>query len=185
MLPLWTQQPRTFWKLGKVIPIVRGWGVDQPAMRFLQARLDSGGWVNIFPGGKVTQEDGVGPLRWGVGRLVWNSPTCPVILPVIHLGMNTILPNPRSEGEKQSYVMRPGNLVTVNVGPPLHLSSLLRDLRLAGTDPVEARREITGRVQAVMGALYEETKELHRQNIIQWLTTCWHDCLDLTVSILT
>lgn len=174
----------TFWKLGKVIPIVRGWGVDQPAMKFLQDRLDRGGWVNIFPEGKVTQDCGVGPLRWGVGRLVWNSLTCPVILPVIHLGMNSILPNPRSEGEKQSYVMRPGNLVTVNIGPPLHLATLLRELREAGTDAVDARREITGRVQTVMGDLYEETKELHRQNMIQWLTR-WHDHLDLTPSILT
>ena len=174
----------TFWKLGKVIPIVRGWGVDQPAMRFLQDRLDSGGWVNIFPEGKVTLGDGVGPLRWGVGRLVWNSLTCPVILPVIHLGMNTILPNPRTEGEKQSYIMRPGNLVTVNIGPPLHLGAMLRDLREAGTDAVSARREITGRVETAMADLYEETRQLHRQNIVQWLAR-WHDSLDLTPSILT
>ena len=174
----------TFWKLGKVIPIVRGWGVDQPAMRFLQARLDSGGWVNIFPEGRVTLGEAVGPLRWGVGRLVWNSLTCPVILPVIHLGMNTILPNPRSEEEKQSYIMRPGNLVTVNIGPPLDLGTMLRDLREAGTEAAEARKAITGRVERVMASLYEETRELHRQNIVQWLAR-WHDGLDITASILT
>merc|ERR1712107_801338 len=32
----------SFWSWGKVVPIVRGWGVHQPAMNFLQSRLDAG-----------------------------------------------------------------------------------------------------------------------------------------------
>merc|ERR1712106_748603 len=43
----------TFWSLGKVVPIVRGWGVNQPAMEFLLYRLNDGGWVNIFPEARV------------------------------------------------------------------------------------------------------------------------------------
>ena len=174
----------TFWKLGKVIPIVRGWGVEQPAMKFLQERLDRGGWVNIFPEGKVTEADGVGACRWGVGRLIWNSSSSPAILPVIHIGMNKILPNPSSDQEKQSYVMRPGNLVTVNVGQPVQLEEMVRDLRERGVDAVQARRELTREVQTVMERLYEETRQLHRQNIVKWLTK-WHDQLDLTPSVLT
>merc|ERR1719410_748845 len=84
----------TFWKLGKVIPIVRGWGVDQPAMRFLQDKLDRGGWVNIFPEGKVTVSNNINSLRWGVGRLIWECVTSPTIVPVIHCGMDSVLPNP-------------------------------------------------------------------------------------------
>jgi len=174
----------TFWKLGKVIPIVRGWGVEQPAMRFLQERLNSGGWVNIFPEGKVTEGDSVGPCRWGVGCLVWNSPSSPALLPVIHIGMSNVLPNPRTEREKQSYIMRPGNLITVNVGQPVDLGGVVRDLREKGADAVEARRQITAQVERVMSSLYQETKLLHRQNIVKWLST-WHDHLDLTPSLLT
>ena len=58
----------TFWKLGKVIPIVRGWGVEQPAMEFLLDKMNRNGWVNIFPEGKVYVDNHIGLLRWGVGR---------------------------------------------------------------------------------------------------------------------
>ena len=54
-----------FWKLGKAIPIMRGWGVHQHSMTFLLDNLNRGGLVNIFPEGKVTVEDNIGPLRWG------------------------------------------------------------------------------------------------------------------------
>ena len=174
----------TFWKLGKVIPIVRGWGVDQPAMKFLQERLERGGWVNMFPEGKVVGGDTVGACRWGVGRLVWNCSVCPTLLPVIHIGMDRVPPNPSTDQETQSYLIRPGNLVTVNVGRPVHLEDLLTDLREKGADAVQARREITRRVQTVMEDLYRETRQLHRQNIDKWLAK-WHDQLDLTPSLLT
>ena len=61
----------TFWELGKVVPIVRGRGVEQPAMDFLLDKLNRRGWVNIFPEGKVTVSDRLGQLRWGLGRQVW------------------------------------------------------------------------------------------------------------------
>merc|ERR1719158_2252062 len=93
----------TFWKLGKVIPIVRGWGVNQPAMQFLLDKLNRGGWVNIFPEGKVTVEANIGHLRWGVGRLVWDCPQV-TLVPVLHCGMDSVLPNPASPGDSQPCV---------------------------------------------------------------------------------
>ena len=149
-----------------------------------EGRLERGGWVNMFPEGKVVGGDTVGACRWGVGRLVWNCSVCPTLLPVIHIGMDRVLPNPSTDQETQSYLVRPGNLVTVNVGRPVHLEDLLTDLREKGADAVQARREITRRVQTVMEDLYRETRQLHRQNIVKWLAK-WHDQLDLTPSLLT
>jgi len=182
---IFTSRPlETFWKLGKVIPIVRGWGVDQPAMRFLQDKLDRGGWVNIFPEGKVTVSDTINPLRWGVGRLIWECVTSPTILPVVHCGMDSVLPNPASDDESQPCVLRPGNLVTVNIGRPLDVSGLLAELRQKRVEAAEARRLLTEHVREVMESLYQETRDLHRRNIIRWLER-WTDRVDVTPSLMT
>ena len=174
----------TFWKLGKVIPIVRGWGVDQPAMRFLQDKLDRGGWVNIFPEGKVTVSNNINPLRWGVGRLIWECVTSPTIVPVIHCGMDSVLPNPASEDEPQPCVLRPGNLVTINIGKPLDMRGLVLELKQKRVEAAEARRLITEHVREVMESLYQETRDLHKQNILRWLER-WTDRVDVTPSLMT
>ena len=182
---IFTSRPlETFWKLGKVIPIVRGWGVDQPAMRFLQDKLDRGGWVNIFPEGKVTVSDTIKPLRWGVGRLIWECVSSPTILPVVHCGMDSVLPNPASDDETQPCVLRPGNLVTVNIGRPLDVNGLLAELRLKRVEAAEARLLLTEHVKEVMESLYQETRDLHRRNIIRWLDR-WTDRVDVTPSLMT
>ena len=174
----------TFWKLGKVIPIVRGWGVDQPAMQFLVDKLNRGGWVNIFPEGKVTVGRHIGMLRWGVGRLIMDSDKVPTVVPVLHMGMDSVLPNPADDTESQPCVIRPGNLVTVNIGAPVQLDNLVRELKQKKVEAEEARRLITKHIQDVMERLYQETKVLHRQNILRWLQR-WHDKVDTTPSILT
>merc|ERR1719270_2213976 len=174
-----------FWKLGKVIPIVRGWGVNQPAMGFLLDKLNRGGWVNIFPEGKVTVEASIGQCRWGVGRLVWDCARPGLVLvPVTHLGMDSVLPNPASPSDSQPCVLRPGNLVTVNIGQPLDMGKMVQELKQRKVEGVEARRMITEHVQSVMETMYQETKILHRQNIVKWLQR-WHDTIDTTPSIMT
>ena len=175
----------TFWKLGKVVPIVRGWGVQQPAMDFLLDKLNRGGWVNIFPEGKVTvTEAGLGSFRWGVGRLIWDCDTAPTLLPVLHCGMDSVLPNPASASDPQPCVVRPGNLVTVNIGPPEDLRPLVAELRARGVEAAEARQLLTAHVAAVMARLHRETRDLHRANIARWLRR-WHDTTDLVPSLMT
>jgi len=173
----------TFFSLGKVVPIVRGWGVYQPAMDFLLARLNGGGWVNIFPEGKVNADGGVLRYKWGVGRLVWDCATPPILLPVVHLGMDTVLPNPE-EGEAQSARIRIGNLVTVNIGTPVDLEGLVEKLKLTGMGAVDARIAVTKELQDIMGKLYKDTKDKHLVNIKRWLAR-WHDEQDIIPSILT
>merc|ERR1719270_902152 len=174
----------TFWKLGKVIPIVRGWGVDQPAMQFLLDKLNRGGWVNIFPEGKVMVRENIERLRWGVGKLVWECERLPTIIPVLHLGMDSVLPNPKNDDESQPCVIRPGNLVTVNIGQPINLESMVKELKQKKVEAMEARRLLTEQIQNSMERLYQETKLLHRENIVKWLQR-WHDRVDTTPSILT
>ena len=168
-----------FWNLGKVVPIVRGWGVSQPAMEFLLARLRAGAWVNIFPEGRVCSPGEKVRYRWGVGRLLADCSPSPLLLPVCHRGMEQVLPNPSSPGHAQPLLPRLANLVTVNIGRPVLLSAP------AGCeDAEEAWTALTAEVQRVMEELAEETEELHRQNLDRWLAR-WHDGCDTTPAILT
>ena len=114
----------TFWSLGKVVPIVRWWGVNQPAMEILLYRLNDGGWVNFFQDGRVNADGGFIRDKWGVSRLVWDSTTKPLILSVVYLGMDRVLPSP-SERESQTAIFRPGNLVTVNIGSPVDMGQMV------------------------------------------------------------
>lgn len=182
---IFTNRPlATFWSLGKVVPIVRGWGVNQPAMAFLLARLDRGAWVNIFPEGRVNWPPSPLRYRWGVGRLLADCGAPPLLLPVCHRGMDRVLPNPENKGQKQPFIPRLGNLVTVCVGRPVDMAPLLNRLRAEGAGEEEMRARLTDEVQGVMDKLGQEAGARHREDMKAWLGR-WHDTIDTTPSILT
>lgn len=54
-----------FFSLGQGIPIHRGSGVHQEGIRFATRILDKGGWVHVFPEGKVHQDGKLHPFKWG------------------------------------------------------------------------------------------------------------------------
>lgn len=54
-------------------PLQRGGGIDQPIMRTVAAEIARGHWVHVFPEGKVTYTGTLGPLRWGIGKLVCDA----------------------------------------------------------------------------------------------------------------
>lgn len=175
----------TFWSLGKVVPIVRGWGVHQPAMNFLQSRLDAGGWVNVFPEGKVNWPREDLKLRWGVGRLVADCKASELmVLPVYHHGMASVLPNPKMKGESQPVVPRLGNLVTVCIGQPINFAPLLAVLRGSGMSEKEVRARITREVQSALEELGRETRVQHTKDFERWMCR-WHHNTDVVPSILT
>lgn len=81
-----------FFSFGRGVPIVRGAGVDQVGMQFLEERLRKGDWVHIFPEGGRSRTPGhlALPLKTGMAHLV--KATRPLLLPFHHRGMEEILP---------------------------------------------------------------------------------------------
>lgn len=82
-----------FFNSGRVVPIVRGGGINQPGMQFLRDRLAEGEWVHMFPeGGRTRDPEGrmLPELKNGTGWLI--AQTKPLVLPFYHHGMMGILP---------------------------------------------------------------------------------------------
>ena len=112
-------------------------------MNFLQSRLDAGGWVNVFPEGKVNWPRENLRLKWGVGRLIADSQADKLfVLPVYHHGMASVLPNPESKGERQPVVPRLGNLVTVCIGQPIDFAPPFLSILILWSLPIAQARDI-------------------------------------------
>jgi len=174
-----------YWALGKVVPITRGWGPNQPAIDFLLKRLNEGSWVNIFPQAKVYDNPSqrLPYYKWGAGRLIMESEISPIVLPVYHIGMNTILPNPkRPFVDNQPVLIRQNKLVTVCVGEPLDFATERAELN--AVEPQEAWAIITRKIERSMVELEERARCLHRTNFINWCKR-WHDNRDVYPYLLT
>lgn len=101
-----------FFSLGKTFPIIRGIGVNQPAMDFALALLRHHQWLHMFPEGRVMRNDKQEVLsnldkgyifKWGISKLIldyFNNVTPDNtrsnseirILPFYHLGMDKVQP---------------------------------------------------------------------------------------------
>ena len=78
---------------GKVVPLVRGGGLEQPGFDHLMERLKQGDWVHIFPEGGRTRDPEARlktPFKRGIGKLVEGA--LPIALPFYHYGMHQLLP---------------------------------------------------------------------------------------------
>lgn len=62
-----------FFASGKTLPIERGAGPAQPVMRVAAGEVARGGWVHVFPEGRINYEGVMGPVRWGVGKMVCDA----------------------------------------------------------------------------------------------------------------
>ncbi|XP_052194957.1 N-acylphosphatidylethanolamine synthase [Diospyros lotus] len=82
-----------FFRLGKCIPITRGGGIYQEHMNEALDRLSDGAWLHTFPEGKVSQEGGpVRRLKWGTASLIARAPVTPIVLPIVHQGLQEVMP---------------------------------------------------------------------------------------------
>lgn len=83
-------------------------------------------------------------FKWGIGRIVYEAPVLPIIVPIWHEGMDTVLPN------VPPYILRFGKKVTINVGQPIDLQQLVDRLRSTSATEEEARKAITDAIQTEM-----------------------------------
>ncbi|OEL28509.1 hypothetical protein BAE44_0010473 [Dichanthelium oligosanthes] len=86
------------------------------------SKLNSGGWVHIFPEGSRSRDGGktIAPAKRGVGRLVMDADSLPVVIPFVHTGMQDIMP----VGKR---IPRAGKRVIVVVGDPINFDDLIID----------------------------------------------------------
>ncbi|XP_055602729.1 tafazzin isoform X2 [Uranotaenia lowii] len=145
-----------FFMYGKCIPVVRGAGVYQPAVDLCIEKLKLGHWVHVFPEGKVNMTKEDLRFKWGVGRIIYETPILPIIIPIWHIGMETVLPN------EPPYYLRTGKKLTYNFGKPINLNDLMEGLRRDPVSEEDARRIITDKIQEEMMTLKEETERLHQ-----------------------
>ncbi|CAN0355969.1 unnamed protein product [Pylaiella littoralis] len=123
----------------KVMPIARGNGIDQRLLLNFYRRLLGGGWCHIFPEGHCEQDgslggrpaglsrDKHGRLKWGVGKMIAHSPVTPVVIPLFHTGMGSLIPiNPFTRKILHA-VPRTGNTVTARAGGAIRFDDLLED----------------------------------------------------------
>ncbi|XP_076376613.1 tafazzin, phospholipid-lysophospholipid transacylase isoform X3 [Megalopta genalis] len=146
-----------FFMLGRCIPVIRGGGIYQEAMDFCVEKLASGDWLHVFPEGKVNMLKEDMRLKWGVGRLIMESPVTPLVIPICHLGMDDVLPN------EPPYWLRMGNRVTMNYGDPIDFSDLMEKLRASKASVLETRKAIIDRIQEELQRLKTVTEKLHEK----------------------
>ncbi|KAL8621819.1 hypothetical protein ACOMHN_016305 [Nucella lapillus] len=147
-----------FFSLGQCVPVKRGNGVYQKGVDFLQDKLNTGHWVHMFPEGKINlTNDKLLRLKWGVGRLIAECKTSPLVLPMIHVGMDSILPN------KRPYIPQIGKNVTVLVGSPMDFAKDIELLKALKKSPRDIRKHITDQLQEELTVLRERAIHIHSQ----------------------
>lgn len=96
-------------------------------------------------------------LKWGIGRMIYESPVIPIVIPIWHLGMEDVLPN------YPPYYLRTGKKITINVGEPIDLKATVMKLKEENAPEEIARKVITDKIQTELYKLKEATEELHKK----------------------
>ncbi|KAF7313558.1 40S ribosomal protein [Mycena chlorophos] len=154
-----------FFRNGQIIETFRGAGIYQPAVDTAIAKLDAGQWIHFFSEGKINQtntypqRNGLAQLprfKWGVGRVLMETATMPVILPMWLSGFDQLMP----EGRAFPYKYLPvwGQRLSVTFGPPIHLGEL-EALRRA---PRETMEQVTATRIRITSILHDAVESLGR-----------------------
>lgn len=93
--------------------------------------------------------------------MIFESPITPIVIPIWHMGMDDVLPN------EPPYLLRLRKKLTFNYGRPIDFTDLVSSLRKRKATDVEARKEITDRIQIELLKLKHETEELHQNGFFK------------------
>lgn len=127
-----------FFGSGKVMPIERGGGIDQPLLLKFGRRLAAGSWCHVFPEGRTVQtghtggrmgknEAQIGTLKWGVGKLIAHAPVRPEIIPIFHTGMQNVVPENPITRDVLKALPSTGHQITLRAGPPVLVDDLIAE----------------------------------------------------------
>lgn len=147
-----------FFMLGKCIPVIRGKGVYQDAINFCIEQLGKGQWVHVFPEGRVNMAKEYIRLKWGVGRMIYESPVTPLVIPIWHIGMDDVLPN------EPPYILKTGKKLTFYFGEPIEVEQVVSELKKSKVNAEMARKIITDKIETELLRLKERTEMLHKKH---------------------
>ncbi|GAV70632.1 Acyltransferase domain-containing protein [Cephalotus follicularis] len=144
-----------FFKSVKVLPVARGDGLYQKGMDMAVSKLNSGGWVHIFPEGGRSRDGGktMGSSKRGVGRLVLDADNIPIVIPFVHTGMQEIMPIGAN-------FPRVGKTVTVLVGDPIRFDDLVSADRMENLSRGKLYDAVASRIGCRLHELKVQVDEL-------------------------
>jgi monolysocardiolipin acyltransferase len=142
---------RAFFTAGRVLAVRRGHGIMQPNITRAIDLLDTGHWVHVFPEGRCNPDSNQlkDRLRWGVGKLILETKQPPLLVPIIHQGMEHIKP-------LNTWFPRIRKSLTITIGEPLETINLRN--RLLADDKLnvnERRSRATDFVASQMSKYYQ------------------------------
>lgn len=109
-------------------------------------------WVNVYPEGKVNRDRCLLPFKWGIGRLIQETTSTPIVLPIYHAGMVDVCPKAFPHFGKE---------LVISVGLPLDIRAWLKeDINFQSIDPKDTdqtRSYITDIIRSQLDSLREET----------------------------
>jgi len=150
-----------FFSLGRCVPVDRGRGVYQEGMQRCLDVLNQGGWVHVFPEGKINLTKESIRLKWGVGRLIADCRYVPKVLPLYHLGLDDVMPN------KRPHIPRIGQRATIVVGEPIELEGTINNLKSKSASPTEQRLILTELIQQKMRDLRDIAERVHNNPSVE------------------
>ncbi|BBN00060.1 monolysocardiolipin acyltransferase [Marchantia polymorpha subsp. ruderalis] len=146
-----------FFRSVKVLPLTKGHGVFQEGMEVALSKLNRGDWVHIFPEGSRSRDGNLALFKRGVGRLVLDAKSLPLVVPFIHSGMEDVMPI----GQKHFSM---GKKVTVIVGDPIELDDLVQKHSEEGLPKAVLYDAIALRIEKRMWTMKKELDELVATN---------------------
>ncbi|KAH3820762.1 hypothetical protein DPMN_122511 [Dreissena polymorpha] len=145
-----------FYTLGQSIPIVRGDGVYQEAMNQILDKVNTGHKADImFVPGSVNEKKVRLRLKWGMSRIIADADVTPIVLPIYHIGLDTISPI------KTPNWLRVGKTVTIVIGEPVDYTDEVTRMKECQMSSVEILKAITDDIEEKFYLLKEETERVH------------------------